>query len=122
MRSSIASILGDPEGAWDVDPRAIDQQPHHGLPAFCHLDEVVRRPAIPVVAARGAVVILIQAVVHATVVDVSQCGHGPEGDEDGQVLDLHGRGLILGLAGRGNGALDDIIVSRLFVSRPAGIE
>src|SRR5215207_5984109 len=57
------------------------------------LNEAVCRSTIPVVAAWRALVILVQAVVHAPVVDVSQRGRGAERDQDGQMIDLHGRRL-----------------------------
>jgi hypothetical protein len=49
MRAPVMRVLGDHDRARHVDPLALDQQAH--LPALPHVDEIVRRPAIAVIAA-----------------------------------------------------------------------
>ena len=87
MRAAIARILGNHGGARNVDPLAIDLEPD--LPALPQVDEVIRRPAIAVVAAWRAGGIPVRGVVHAAVVDVTECGEGAECEKGNQGLDLH---------------------------------
>src|SRR5436305_687637 len=76
MRAAIARILGNDGRARNVDPLTVDLEPD--LPALPQVDEVIRRPAIAVVAAQRAGIIPVRGVVHAGGADVSERGRGAE--------------------------------------------
>ena len=90
MRTPIAGVLGNHDGAWHVDPLAVDLEPDQ--PTLPHVGEVVRRPAIPVIAARRTGRIPVQGVIDPPVAEVSQCRRRAEREEEeGQMLGLHAK-------------------------------
>src|ERR1051326_1597282 len=67
MRPSVRGAVSYHVGARNGNPAAIDQQPHGGLAIHHGLDEVGSRPAIPNVAARLPIAILVGTVIHTSV-------------------------------------------------------